>query len=349
MKHPVCTLLSLIISCGLPAAAHELSWGGFIKADAKVAHGNLPFKSIWDGNPGTVGPTQNHTQFSAQESRLNLNYDHLGLHAFVEMDFAASYQGNPLVSNSYSPRLRHAFMQYQGVTLGQTWSTLVNPSSFPESANLGGALVGEAMVRQAQARLTLGNWQMALENPAWLLRDYDKGSAAAEDQALPDVIVKYSQKGDWGNVSIAGLGRSLPIDESQSLVFGASAAGVVLLNPQNELKWQLHYGHLGRYIGTTAAADVFDNQAEKSLGGMLSLRHHFSPSTRSSLYGGYLASDIEHNHRGHIALNLFHDPLPNLSVGIELGHYMARDEANAYRPGTRGESTYLHLTSVMTF
>ncbi|MBT1445397.1 hypothetical protein KJI95_12785 [Shewanella sp. JM162201] len=352
MKYSVSALLCALIS--LPTAAAEFSGGGFIKADAKLAHGTLAFKPILDGNPGGIAQRHTQTQFSAQESRFHLSINQGSnpddsLRAYAEIDFAGSAQGNTYVSNSYSPRLRHAYLSYQGFTAGQTWSTLVNTASFPESANLGGALVGEAMVRQAQLRFTRGSWQFALENPAWLTRDYDETATPEADMALPDLIVKYSHDADWGNVSVAALARSLPIDGSQQAAFGTSLSGLLRINPQSELVWQLHYGHLGRYIGTSAAADVFNNQPELTRGGMLSLRHHLTESSRSNLYLGLIDTEAEQNRRGHLALNLFHDLRANLSIGIELGHYLVRDKANPYRSQAQGDSSYVQLSSILHF
>lgn len=349
MQYQLIALIALT-TITLPINAYQLTPGGFIKVDAKIATGTLPFKSIVDGNPGTPKSNHSQTQFNAQESRFNLNYEHEDIRGFAEIDFVGSQQGNTLVSNSYSPRLRHAFIEYRDIILGQTWSTLVNTSAFPESANLGGPLVGEAMVRQTQARLVLGPWQLALENPALLTRNNDSHITEKPESALPDFIVKYNWQNTSGNLSIAGLGRSLSATpDSHTAAFGISIAGQLKTTITDDIRFQLHYGNLGRYIGTAAAADVFNGQVEHTFGGMLALRHFWADKTRSSFYMGYLASQEEGNRRGHMAINLFHDPHPYLTLGVELGHYMVRDKSNSLRDAYHGDSSYLHFSALLKF
>ena len=60
--------------------------------------------------------------------------------------------------------------------------------------------VREAFVRNTQIRCTMSNLQVSPENPETY------GGDASED-SVPDVIAKYTFKGDWGNISVAGLGR----------------------------------------------------------------------------------------------------------------------------------------------
>ena len=64
-----------------------------------------------------TGSSDLTTDFQARESRLNFRVDHKtaggsSVTAFVEMDFFTHGDGNEVVSNSYSPRLRHAFIKY---------------------------------------------------------------------------------------------------------------------------------------------------------------------------------------------------------------------------------------------
>ena len=88
---------------------------------------------------------------------------------FIEIDFSSSEQGSINFTNSYSPRLRHAYIQYKNITFGQNWTTLINTHTFAETVNLGGPLVGQAMIRQSLLRYhwqspNWGDWRIALEN-----------------------------------------------------------------------------------------------------------------------------------------------------------------------------------------
>lgn len=117
--------LSVAVLLSTPVLATEYHFGGFLKANARYVEGNIAFQDSWTGG-GSVTESAKRSQFSAAESRFNVSAKQGDVHGFAEIDFAGSSQGNAVFSNSYSPRLRHAFIEYQGVTAGQTWSTMVN-------------------------------------------------------------------------------------------------------------------------------------------------------------------------------------------------------------------------------
>ena len=126
-----------------PAAAETgpsstYKFGGYIKFDAMAS----------DYSGGDLAPASLGTQFyvpatipvggtpsegpdldlQARETRINFKSDHvLGsgdkLSTFIEMDFFLGAGGNERVSNSYNPRVRHAFVKYNKWLFGQTWST----------------------------------------------------------------------------------------------------------------------------------------------------------------------------------------------------------------------------------
>ncbi len=107
----------------------------------------------------------------------------------IELDFLGSAQGNENVSNSYSPRLRHAFFTYKNLTVGQTWSTFMNVSALPETVDFVGVMDGTVFARQPQVRYTTGNLEVALENPASTV-----GGTDTNDNSMPDVVARYSIK-----------------------------------------------------------------------------------------------------------------------------------------------------------
>ncbi|MFV7772297.1 hypothetical protein [Shewanella marisflavi] len=347
-KYLSCALICLSFPA-ITAHATNIEVGGFLKANARYVDGNIAFQDSWSGG-GRVVQAAKRTQFSAQESRFNVKLNHEQIFGFAEIDFVGSHQGNPIISNSYAPRLRHAFIQYQGITAGQTWSTLINTSSFAETADLGGPLVGQAMVRQAQFRFSTAHWQFALENP------YTYGTSSPDNQGqtqwidtsndyLPDAIIRYNLEGDWGNVSLSSLIRYLDPDGSQQWGGGLSMGAKLFTYARDDLRLQLHYGNLGRYVGTDAAKDIFNGEIETSLSGMFAYRHFWTEHSRSTLFYGRTTTEVEQTDRHHWGINLFTDLTPGLSVGIELGRYEIEDassEAAGQRP--QGASNYAQLS-----
>ena len=83
------------------------------------------------------------------------------MRAFIEGDFAGT---------SRAFRLRHAYGQWKGFVLGQTWSTFADPDAEPDGIDFEG-LNAIALFRQAQVRYTRRvnehlDIAAALENPA---------------------------------------------------------------------------------------------------------------------------------------------------------------------------------------
>ena len=66
------------------------------------------------------------------------------MRAFIEGDFAGA---------SRHFRLRHAYGQWKGFVLGQTWSTFADPDAEPDGIDFEG-LNAIALFRQAQVRYT---------------------------------------------------------------------------------------------------------------------------------------------------------------------------------------------------
>lgn len=345
-----CICICLISCFSTPLTASEYQFGGFLKTNARFVDGNIAFQDSWTGG-GSVTDATKRTQFSAAESRFNMGIEHGDVIGFVEVDFAGSSQGNAVFSNSYSPRLRHAYVEYQGVTVGQTWSTLVNSSTFAETADLGGPLVGQAMVRQALVKLTSGHWQLALENPYTYgtqteTKTTDKQWIETDNDYVPDAIIRYNQGGDWGNVSLSSLFRYL--DPEDTAQFGAGVSLATKLNTfgRDDIRLQLHYGNLGRYVGTDAARDIIKGELETTKAAMLAYRHFWTERTRSSLFYGRTKTDVEATDRAHIGLNVFTNLTPALVLGFEVGRYQIDDTISSYHETApaQGASNYVQLS-----
>ncbi|MCL1147587.1 DcaP family trimeric outer membrane transporter [Shewanella marinintestina] len=333
-----------------PLMASEYHFGGFLKANARYVDGNIAFQDSWTGG-GNVSNSAKKTQFSAAESRFNVKITHAEVSGFAEIDFAGSAQGNAAFSNSYSPRLRHAYINYQQFTAGQTWSTMVNTSTFAETADLGGPLVGQAMVRQTLVRYSTENWQFALENP------YTYGTKAESEQVkqqwvdtsndyVPDAVVRFNQQGDWGNVSVSSLLRYLDPEETAQLAAGVSVAAKIHTLGKDDLRLQLHHGNLGRYVGTDAARDMINGKVETTTSAMFAYRHFWSEHMRSSLFYGRTITEEEQTDRFHTGVNLFTNLTPALAVGVEVGRYQIADKINPYTgvSAPQGTSNYAQLS-----
>jgi DcaP outer membrane protein len=320
----------------------KISFGGYIKVDARYVDGELAHSQYWAGSAlakgngadgAFDGTSKSQLNLNVNETRFNMKYTHGEVMGFIEMDFygkATEGGGNEIISNSSNPRLRHAFIKYKDVVVGQTWSTFMNTSAIPETADFAGPAMGIVFIRQGQVRYTMGNFEVSLENP------YTWGGDATSDD-IPDVIAKYNFKGDWGNVSVAGITRQLNVDsDNADTAIGYSVAGRIKTFGKDDLRFQVHGGEVGRYVGVTAALDVADGEAEETTAYLVAYRHFWTEDLRSTVAYANSEADTLGWESTQWSVNLFKNLTKQLAVGVEVGNF-SRDDQDA-------DSNYAQVT-----
>jgi hypothetical protein len=327
--------------------------GGYIKTDVIYSdYGDGAVAGTSAGRtfyiPGTVpvgGEGESYLDFTAQESRVNLKTEHnldngAKMSTFVEVDFLLSGQGDERVSNSYAPRLRHAFLTYNNWLFGQTWMTFFNVGALPENLDFVGPAESTIFGRQTQIRYTNGPWQFSAENPLTTITPYEgSGRIVADDSHVPDFVGRYNLKGDWGDFTVAGIFRQLRYQDNaagkkdSTSGYGISVSGKFLIG-KDDFRWMASTGKgLGRYIGlNTANGAVLDANGDlhaiTQTGVFGSYRHFWSETWRSNLTLGYLwiDNDLAYSSTGvtkdasSLHVNLIYSPQPKLDFGIEFLH-----------------------------
>ncbi|MCW8832972.1 MAG: porin [Colwellia sp.] len=311
----------------------KITFGGYIKADIRSISGDVSSpvtnNDYWIGHAAVTDDIST-TKFSVNETRFNAKYVHGDVTGFIEMDFLGG-GGNQIISNSSHPRLRHAFIKYKNITVGQTWTTFMNTSALAEAADFGGPLNASAFIRQGQIRYTNGGLQVSLENP-----HSDKGDST--EDSIPDVIAKYTFKGDWGNVSVSGLARQLnTLGGDTESAFGYGIAGRIKTFGKDDFRFQVHGGNTGRYVGVVAARDLVGEEAEETTSFMVAYRHFWTEDMRSTVFYGSTDADLANTKRNHVAVNLFKNYTKQLSFGVEIGNF-EMDEVSK-------DSNYLQLSA----
>ena len=389
MKFKYLTITSALFSLSsvLPLGAHavelgefkntQLSFKGFIKFDAlasQYSDGTLPPQSLgrdfYIPSLTPVGGEEESTQvdFHVRTSRFGFgtqtDMDGDTLKTYIELDFAVSAGGNERVSNSYSARIRHAFLTYNHWLFGQTWTTFQNVSSLPETVDFIGNADAGTFGRQAMLRYSRGGFQFALENPETTVTPNGGGGRiVSDDNAFPDLVLRYDLKRDNYHLSFAALARELSyIDEESNIDSsttggGISFSGTVKLG-QDDLKFAFNTGSgMGRYIGLNIAnGAVLDanNQLEAidSTGYYAAYRHWWNDKWRSSV--SYSAIEIDNNAAltgGGVSkfsesarLNLMYSPKPKLTYGGEITQAEREIES-----GDSGSMLRLQFTAKLVF
>jgi hypothetical protein len=195
----------------------------------------------------------------------------------------------------------------------------MNTSALAETLDFAGAAMGEVFVRHTQVRYTNGGLQLSIENPESL------GGDNSED-SVPDFVARYNFKGDWGNVSVAGLARSLSTagGESES-AFGYSIAGRLSTVGKDDFRFQYSGGEVGRYVGVVSALDLVGEEVEETDAYLVSYRHFWTEYTRSTLTYGHAEADISGMESAQWSVNVIKNLTKQLSVGVEVGN-ISRDD-----------------------
>lgn len=324
--------------------------GGFVKLDAissdysdgTLEAGNIGRDFYIPSLTPVGGQEENQTfDMHARQSRFNIGTDSVidghKLKTFFEFDFLATAGGNERITNSYSPRMRHAFLSYDNWLFGQTWSTFQNVASLPETADFIGNTDFGIFVRQAQIRYTTGDFQFSIENPESTIST-TAGRVVTDDNELPDFVGRYNYKN--GDLSLVGavLARQLTYNDGAAIddtvtSFGVSITGKLMLG-KDDIRFGVNTGSgMGRYIGLNVANGAVlkaDNTLEAidSTAYYAAYRHFWNAKWRSNLTYSAIAIDNDTTLTGtgvtsdtmSVRVNLFYSPVKNLSFGGEFTH-----------------------------
>ncbi len=358
---PIKTLAASAVLCALSSTAYaakigdtEFTYGGYIKLDAMWSDysagapaGTSVGRDFYVPSTLTVGNDNNSDavfDMHARESRFNFGTATLldngkTVKTKIELDFLASAPGgNERVSNSYSPRIRHAFISYDGWLFGQTWSNFQNVGALPEALDFVGPAEGTVFVRQSQIKYTTGAWSFSLENPESTITTAGGGMAVTDDASLPDFTARYTHNADWGNFVVTALARQLTYKvggvDADETSFGVSASGMVKLGEDN-LKFMLTQGKgLGRYVGLNVARGAVlngdDLDAIDSTSGFIAYQHKWNSQWRSTFLYSFLSADNDENllamygdpteSSQSYSANILYSPVKRLTFGAEFKH-----------------------------
>lgn len=295
----------------LPTAYFEI--GGYAKADALITtyfNGQpapqSPIKDIHIPSAIPIGPlgATHDTYFHAKESRVHFDIggkiNGKQIRTYLEIDFLLSKAGDERVSNSYNPRLRELFIEYDNLIVGQTWSNFM-VLILPDDLDFIGAAEGMVFNRQPQIRLTFGEWRFSLENPQAFITPNGGGDFIASTGGLPDITARKDFNESWGTLSIATIARTIRIRDDQNKLhfspgFGLTLGSRIRTGQRNDLRFMFTAGNgLGRYVGIAFVnAGVLDSNYDinliGSVNGYIAYLHHWTENWKSSFnISGFMA------------------------------------------------------------
>ncbi|NLR91807.1 DcaP family trimeric outer membrane transporter [Flammeovirga agarivorans] len=350
------TLFLAFFSCSLFAQESDnlstpnttFKFGGYVKADflfTNFHNGELPrtspMRDIHFPAQIPVGEEDSFkdTDFHVKESRFNFDVKttKLGkeIHGFLELDFMLSGQGNENVSNSYAPRLRHFYFEWDRMLFGQTWTNFM-VVVIPNDLDFSGAPEGIVFVRQPQIRYKYKTWSFSIENPNTTITTNDVTNIATANSYIPDITAKKKFPLKKGFVSVAGIVRTLfssQPEDYKSFGFGITSGGLIKVGEKgDDFRFMATYGNgLGRYIALGFLSAGYDNDTSleniSSINGYVAYNHYWSKVLSSSFNVSGLTSDNPSNINPQAnkvaysaSVNLKYEPIKEMLLGIEFNY-----------------------------
>jgi len=282
----------------------------------------------------------------------------------LEFDFFGG-GGNQVLSNSYNPRLRHAYGTWNGILAGQTWTNFMPIEFYPNTLDFQGP-TGLPFIRQAQLRYTMPvNDQLTISaslensefsgrnaaaitatNPTGLVGETTgnvatgNGGFNADLDELPDFTIAALYKGDGFGLKAAGLLRKLntPQDTDDEIGWGINLSGSADLWQGGKLVASGTYGDgIGRYIIDGVGEDGFVDAAGnlhtiESWGAAAQVSHDFTNQVSAALaYSYYKVEDTflpnTTDNLSIVHASLFYKPNKRVLIGAEV-IYGERELAN---------------------
>ena len=369
--------LCFLLQVELVADEVRFSIGGRFKFDgiysSRLAEGQhdtnfpdiafVPSSVVVDGVGAGSKFTVSHRE-SRFWSTLRIPVADRDLSTYLEADLMgtrATSNGSKLTG---LPRLRHYYLQYAGLVVGQTNTGFFNVSSFPEINDFNGP-VGVVVLRQRLLSYThnfgWGNASLSFEDSETSLATSSGARLASNDERHPDITLKLAFNGDWGNISVSGLLREIINRDTvndQLWAGGLNVSGRLLLPGDDNLRFSLVWGKgLGRYVSSGVFSDALLDDAGQlhtveSSTVNLSYQHWWTGKLRSNI--AIAASWAEHpaminpaqTNRAFYSshLNLIWSPRLDIKVGVEwLYGWRERED------GANGELNRLQVTASYRF
>jgi hypothetical protein len=277
---------------------YTVKFGGYVKLD--LIHDFNQIGSKDDFDPRTI-PTNNgesnpgmSTLMQAKETRFNVDVrgpTSAGpMRVFFEGDF---------FNSDSTFRIRHAYGEIEGLLAGQTWSTFMDETAFPETLDFESP-IGFPSIRQAMVRYTRkfddqGNYAaIALEDPKSAIITPTVGGTpvpGAIEEPIPDFTGRLYLKNEYGHAQLglfAGAARFNPTaaPAQNAFLWGANLSTKIEVYDKDYAIGQVMYGPgIGRYRGgTTAAPDASGNiQAVEVFAVTGAYQHHWTDEWRSNV------------------------------------------------------------------
>ncbi|NRF68407.1 porin [Aquincola sp. S2] len=313
----------------LPGSETSLRFYGFAEAhaihDIREPGPSDLFTDLMFQPLRNSGTQKGKTKLTASTSRFGFESSTpTGVGSFntkVEADFYSYGSGN-----RNRLRLRHAYGEYAGFLVGQTWSTFMDLDNLPETVDFNGP-IGAPFSRRTMIRYTYNNPQFAkltfaIEDPE------DQFGGGSANERMPQFVARFDKSFDWGAINVRGLAHEKRSGGDTKRGGGLGVGMSFKLGDSDLLMGQWArvdgdidqmYGSNGYDIDADTGALTFD----KNKGFVLGWAHTYSGQLRGTVAFGRNDADratalADNKRLQQLFVNVIYSPIKNIELGAEV-------------------------------
>jgi hypothetical protein len=294
----------------LPGTGTLIRLGGFVKTDVFVdanQAGSYYGAYVPSSFPSSPQPHTVNSTVSMRPSRFSVEFLQPveggtdTVKGFLEYDFLGNYDRTSL-------RLRHFYVQYKNLLVGQYWSSFGDPDAFPDTLEFEGP-PGIMGLRQPMVRYTIpvgksNSFGISVEKSGTDTPFSTQYGTPVGSSVRPDLIGFYRYENKYGHLYFAGISRSVGgvvpnsnIPDLRSHVdgYGGSLSGVWGSSHDNVVfqfiigKGISNYYNDNFGLGSDVGGDANGHLvATPSGSGEAGYQHYWTKLVRSTFSYGYL-------------------------------------------------------------
>ncbi len=265
------------------------------------------------------------TRLTAETSRFGFETSTpTGVGSFntkLEADFYSYSAGN-----RNRLRLRHAYGEYGGFLVGQTWSTFMDLDDLPETVDFNGP-IGSPFSRRTMIRYTYGDPKagyklaFALEDPD------DQFGGGSANERTPELVARFDKSFTSGAINVRALTHEKRSGATSKRGYGLGVGGSYKITDKDLLMAQVArvdgdidqmYGSNGYAIDSTTGEITFDH----SYGLIVGYAKTFSDQMRGNLVFGMnknkTAQALDNKRLWQLHAGMIYSPIKNVELGGEL-------------------------------
>jgi hypothetical protein len=294
----------------------------FRQANSPDVFSDLTFQPL-DKASGAKGKTQ----LTAETTRLGFESSTpAGSGTFTTKAEADFYSYSKDHRNR--PRLRHAYGEYQGWLIGQTWSTFADLDNFPETVDYNGP-IGAPLSRRPLVRYSFGDAKTGLKVTFAAEDPDDQSGGGSANERMPQLVARIDMAFDRGAVNLRVLSHEKRSPTQTKRGFGVGIGGSFKPTDRDSFMAQYArvdgdidqlYGSNGYAIDPDSGAITFD----KNQGLVLGYAHIFSEKLRGNIAAGFNrgktaqgAENLNNRTLQQLFFNLVYSPIKNVELGAE--------------------------------